>query len=60
MTKEKVIDKAIEVMGSARIANSWLKVQHPGLEGRQPEELLETEQGRYHLYEILCRIGRDQ
>lgn len=59
MTKQQVIDKAIGIMGSAKIANSWLQVRHPALEGKSAGELIETESGRTHVWEILCRMERD-
>jgi uncharacterized protein (DUF2384 family) len=60
MTKQQVIDKAIGVIGSSKTAHAWMKVKHPALDGRSPEELLETQDGRYHVWEILCRVERDQ
>lgn len=59
MSKQQVIDKAIGVIGSAKTAFAWMKVRHPGLEGKSPEELLQTEQGCYHVWEILCRIENE-
>lgn len=59
MSKQQVMDKAVGVIGSLRTATAWMKVKHPALDGRSPEDLLETEEGRYHLYEILCRIDAE-
>jgi uncharacterized protein (DUF2384 family) len=58
MTKQRVIDKAVGLFQSARIANSWMNISMKELDGKKPVELLETETGRIHLYKILENLEK--
>lgn len=56
-TKESVINRSVEVFGSLRIANGWLNLSLPELDGGKPADLLATWYGREHLLAILNAIA---
>ena len=51
--KNKVIDKAVEVLGSRKTAMGWLNWAKPELDGKKPMDLLETENGCNLVLKIL-------
>lgn len=60
MTKQTVIDKAIQVFRSARIANSWLNTPSDALDGKKPIDLASTPRGLEHLMMILLRLEQEE
>jgi uncharacterized protein (DUF2384 family) len=60
LTQEKVINEAVWLFGSRRIAVSWLNTPASELEGKSPMDLMKTEQGLYHVWNILARIERNE
>lgn len=59
-TKDTVMNKAVEVFGSLRIANSWMNLSLPELDGGKPLDLLDTDIGREHLMLILAAIASEE
>lgn len=56
MTKEFIINEAIRIFGSSRIAYGWLERVRPELDDKKPIDLLDTKRGREHVLTILGKI----
>lgn len=56
LTKESIIEKALDTFGNSEKAQIWMMSPNRGIQGKRPDELLDSAEGRKRLQSVLGRM----